>query len=58
MNVKYGITSEKMLITLQSSIFPWEKALRNLFINDMIFLFNKTFQNIISDCLLIIFPSR
>ena len=30
-------------------LFPWEQALRNLRINDMIFLFNKTVKNIISN---------
>ena len=30
-------------------LFPWEKALRNLSINDMIFLFNKTVKDIISN---------
>ena len=48
MNVRYGITSEKMLITLESSIFPWEKALKNPNINDMIFLFKKKHFRILS----------
>ena len=30
-------------------LFPWKKALRNLNTNDMIFLFNKTIKNIISN---------
>ena len=30
-------------------LFPWVKTLRNLNINDMIFLFNKTVKNIISN---------
>ena len=30
-------------------LFPWEKTLRNLNINDIIFLFNKTVKNIISN---------
>ena len=30
-------------------LFPWEKILRNLNINDRIFLFNKMVKNIISN---------
>ena len=30
-------------------LFPWEKALQNLNINDIIFLFNKMVKNIISN---------
>ena len=30
-------------------LFPWAKTLRNLNINDKIFLFNKTVKNIISN---------
>ena len=30
-------------------LFPWVKTLRNLNMNDMIFLFNKTVKNIISN---------
>ena len=50
MNVKYGIMTKQVLITLEKQlIFPWEKTLRNLNINDMIFLFNKMIKNIISN---------
>ena len=43
--------TKQMLITLEKQLvyFPEKKTLRNLNINDMIFLFNKTVKNIISN---------
>ena len=52
MNVKYDITTNQKLITLEKQlIFSWGKTLRNLIpnINNIISLFNKTVKNIISN---------
>ena len=51
MNVKYGIMIKQMLITLEKQLiyFPGKKIFKNLNINGMIFLFNKTVKNIISN---------
>ena len=51
MNAKYGIMTKQVLITLEKQLFyfPGKKTLRNLNINDMGFLFNKTVKNIISN---------
>ena len=51
MNVKYCIMIKQMLITLEKQLiyFPGKKIFKNLNINGMIFLFNKTVKNIISN---------
>ena len=51
MNVKYGIMTKQKLITLEKKLvyFPWEETLRNLDINDIMFLLNKTVKNFISN---------
>ena len=48
MNVKYDIMTKLMLITLEKQLiyFPGKKTLRNLDINDMVFLFNKKVKNL------------
>ena len=51
MNVKYGIITKQMLTKLENQLiyFLGKKALRNRDINDVVFLFNKTIKNIISN---------
>ena len=51
MNVKYGIITKQTLTTLENQLiyFLGKKALRNRDINDVVFLFNKTIKNIISN---------
>ena len=51
MNVKNSIMTKQMLITLEKYLIysPGKKTLGNLNTKDMIFLFNKTIKNIISN---------
>ena len=50
MNLKCGIMTKQILITLEKQLiyFPGKKTLRNMNINDMMFLFNQTVKIIIS----------
>ena len=52
MNVRYGIMTKQVLITLEKQLicFLGKETLRNFNINDIIFfLFNKAVKNIISN---------
>ena len=51
MNVKYGIINVQMLIKFNEQLnsFFGKKSFRNLNINEMVSLFNKTIKNILSN---------
>ena len=52
MNVKYALSAGKCwsyCIRKAVDLFSWQKALKNLNINDMIFWWNKMVKNIISN---------
>ena len=50
-NVKYGIIKVRKLNKLNKHLkcFFWEKSFRNLNINEMVSLFNRTIKNILSN---------
>ena len=51
MIVRYGIINVQNVDLIQRAIeqFSWEKSFRNLTINEMVFVFNKTIKNIFSN---------
>ena len=53
MNARYGIINMQILIKSKEQLnrekFPWGKSFRNLRINEMVYLFNKTIKNILSN---------
>ena len=50
-NVKYSIIRRQILVKLERQLVFWDRSFKNLDVNEMVFLFNRTIKNFLSNCI-------